>query len=205
MTRLISAAAATLIAIATATGSFAQSTEHKTSILTFSAPVQVPGTTLPAGTYVLEAATPASDIVWRIMDANRQHVLAYMFYRPLRRAWNEAAAGNGKPLIQLYETPAGTPPALKIVYYPGDTWGYEFAYPLDQAKQLATLTHQAILATTSSAKTTTVPKLVFALPDDAVAPPDSQAVGTAGTTEPQPVGTTGDSDDAAATPIDLDK
>jgi len=193
--KLISTAAATIAVTLITASAFAQATERKTSILTFSAPVQVPGTTLQAGTYVLEAATPASDIVWRVMDAHRQHVLAYMFYRPLRRTWNQAAAGNGKPLIQLYETPAGTPPALKIVYYPGDTWGYEFAYPVEQAKHLAAVTHQPILATNSDGKTTAVPKLVFVQPDGTLTP-DSQAVGTSGTTdEPQPVGTTGDGDD----------
>jgi len=204
MTRLTSAAAATLIAIATATGAFAQSTEHKTSILTFSVPVQVPGTTLQAGTYVFERANPASDTVWRIMDTNRHHVIAQMFYRPARRTWEQAANGNGKPLIQLYEAQAGTTPALKVVYYPGDTWGNEFVYPLEQAKQLAAATRHPVLATDSNVKTTAVPRLVFAQPDGTVTP-ESQAVGTTGNTEPQPVGTTGDSDDAAATPTDLDK
>ena len=203
MTRLTSAAAATLIAIATATGAFAQSTEHKTSILTFSVPVQVPGATLQAGTYVFERANPASDTVWRIMDTNRHHVIAQMFYRNTRRTWEQAASGNGKPLIQLYETTAGSTPALKVVYYPGDTWGNEFVYPLEQAKQLAAATHHPVLATDSNVKTTAVPKLVFAQPDGTVTP-ESQAVGTTGDAEPQPVGTTGDSDDAA-TPIDLDK
>ena len=205
MTRLTSAAAATLIAIATATGAFAQSTEHKTSILTFSAPVQVPGTTLQAGTYVFERANPASDTVWRIMDANRHHVIAQMFFRPSHRTWEQAASGSEKPLVQFHETPAGTPPALKVVFYPGDTWGNQFVYPLEQAKQLAAATHQPVLATDSNVKTTAVPRLVFAQPDGTVTP-ESQAVGTAGTIEPQPVGTTGDGDDAAAaTPIDLDK
>jgi hypothetical protein len=191
MKRLSSATAAAIAAallVASATTAFAQATERKTSILTFSGPVQVPGRTLPAGTYVIEAATPATDIVWRIMDEHRQHVLAYMFYRQWRRTWNQAAAGNDKPLIELYETPAGTPPALRMIYYPGDTWGYEFAYPLEQAKQLATLTHQAVLATNSNAQTTNVPKLVFALPDGVI-------------NEPQPVGTTGGSDDSAAVPV----
>ena len=206
MTRLISATAATLIAVATASGAFAQTTEHKTSVLTFSAPVQVPGTTLPAGTYILERANPASDTVWRIMDANRHHVVAQMFYRPTRRTWEQAAAGNGKPLIQFHETPAGTAPALKTVFYPGDTVGNEFVYPLEQARQLAALTHQPILATASNVKTTAVPALVFVQPDGALTADSqtsraSQAVGTSGTSEPQPVGTTGDSaDDPAPAP-----
>lgn len=50
-----------------------------------------------------------------------------------------------KPEIRFMETAAGTPPAVKTWWYPGDRAGYEFIYPKEQARLLAKGTGQPVL------------------------------------------------------------
>jgi LPXTG-motif cell wall-anchored protein len=44
------------------------------------------------------------------------------------------------------EAAAGAPPAVKVWFYPGESYGYEFAYPHDQAMKIAKATHQPVLS-----------------------------------------------------------
>jgi hypothetical protein len=197
MNRLTSLAAVVLVAwfAGAATHVGAASTIDKRMILTFSKPVQVPGTTLPAGTYVFRLADPQYQKIWWVYDATEHKLLATFFCVPTKRSFDQMLGANNKVVVLLHETPAGVAPAIRNVYYPTERWGNEFLYPMEQAKQLAAATHHRVLASGSNATTTTVPSLVFAQPDGTLVTPDSQAVGTSGTTEPQPVGTTGDGDD----------
>ena len=52
-----------------------------------------------------------------------------------------------KPVVMFSETSAGSPPAVKAWFYPGETDGYEFVYPRDQAMKIAQVTHQPVLTT----------------------------------------------------------
>jgi hypothetical protein len=71
----------------------------KETVVTFSAPVEVPGKDLLAGTYVFKLAVPTI----RIAPADAT-------------------------ILTLKET-AGTSEAVKSWFYPGDTDGLEFVYP----------------------------------------------------------------------------
>jgi len=156
MTRIIAWGAGILaVALAVAAASshvHAQigTTTHKRIILTFSSAVQVPGATLPAGTYVFRLTTPDNQMMWQVLDASEHHVLALFFCVSTRdRATQEQNRADGKPFMRFYETPRGVMLALRVLYYPWDSAGYAFLYPKSQAEELAAVTNQPVLATDS--------------------------------------------------------
>ena len=227
MTRVSSLATSTLAAIlliaATATHAAGQGTTFdKRTIFTFSRAVQVPGATLPAGKYVFRVANPASPNILTVLDATERHVLGQFFFISSRdRTIGQQNRADGKPVLEFYETEAGTPPAIRVFYYPTDVAGREFIYPKEQAARIAAVAHRQILATDTDVTKGGKPKVLaveaaettgdssvtttaeFAFPagvpripsqDDSVEP---QPVGTSGTdaAQPtdsaQPAGTTG--------------
>jgi len=113
--------------------------------LTFSAPVEVPGTVLPAGTYTFKLADPdASRDVVRVQSRDGATVYATFF-----TIKDERLTPTDKPVVTFEETPAGTPEAIKAWFYPGDQVGHEFVYPKEQALKIAAATHQPVLASAS--------------------------------------------------------
>ena len=126
----------------------------KKSVITFSQPIEVAGTVLPAGTYV-----------FRLFDSYS--------YRHIVQIWNEDGTKlittviaipnyrlepTGEPVLKFHETPAGSPEALRAWFYPGDLFGQEFVYPERRAMQLAEASKEIVPAekeepTTSNLKT----------------------------------------------------
>jgi hypothetical protein len=51
---------------------------------------------------------------------------------------------TGNTELRYWETPAGTPPALRAWFYPGDSFGQEFAYPKDVAERIAAANHTKV-------------------------------------------------------------
>jgi len=155
MTRMISfgaglaaAAAITMLAASHATAQGA--TMNKLTFLTFSGTVQVPGATLQKGTYAFRIADPATQLVWQVLDAQQRHVITQFFYvRTPDRTNEQQNHANGKPVVTFHETPAGVPPAVRVLYYPTDLAGAEFLYSKEQAQQFASTTHHRILETDS--------------------------------------------------------
>ena len=155
MTRIISwgagMLAAAFVVMAASLRLSAQSATIKRTFLTFSGPVQVPGATLAAGTYVFRIANPDVQTVGQVLDADGRHVLAQFFFvRTGDRTIPEQNRAHGKPLVRFHETPRGVAPPIKAVYYPTDPAGHVFLYPLAQAEQIAAVTHQPVLATASN-------------------------------------------------------
>jgi hypothetical protein len=140
--------AMTLIAGVSATRVFAQGgTIDKTTYLTFSGPVQVPGATLPAGKYLFRIANPASPSLWQVFDASGRHLVTSFFFVPTReRTISEVNKADGKPVVRFHETVQGVPPAVRILYYPTDLSGSVFMYPKAQAQRIAAAAHQPVLA-----------------------------------------------------------
>jgi hypothetical protein len=102
--------------------------------LTFSGPVQVPGATLPAGTYAFKTADQWGDPhVIEILSKDMRTIYATEITMPAER-YN---APSGKPVVVLAETPAGTPPAIEAWYLPGQLVGNEFVYEGRQAHEVA--------------------------------------------------------------------
>ena len=49
---------------------------------------------------------------------------------------------TGKTVLTFYEMPAGTPPALRQWFWPGDSDGQEFLYRHDEAAKILQSSHQ---------------------------------------------------------------
>jgi hypothetical protein len=115
---------------------------NKKTILTFSGPVQIPGATLPAGSYVFKLADIAGNRhVVQVFDKDEQKIFTTMLAIP-----NERLEPSDKPVILFSERAGGSPQAVKVWYYPGDRIGNEFVYPKTQAMRIARDTHQPVLA-----------------------------------------------------------
>jgi hypothetical protein len=57
---------------------------------------------------------------------------------------------TGETEFAWYETPAGQPPAMRAWFFPGDTFGQEFAYPEGRAATLAQATSHNVMQTPQS-------------------------------------------------------
>jgi len=98
---------------------------RRTTHFTFSGAVQLPGVTLPAGTYTFEVVNTnsGSDVV-SVTARDRSKVYLMQFTRAVYRP----SAGTLKATVTLGETPAGTPPPVKAWYPESETRGREFVY-----------------------------------------------------------------------------
>jgi hypothetical protein len=100
-------------------------TYDKLAYLTFSAPVQVPGVTLTAGTYRFRLTNPGtSRSVLQVLSNDGAIVYAMFGTIPDLRA-----SITQEPLVTFMETPADVPPAVRTLFYGGEHRGYEFVYP----------------------------------------------------------------------------
>jgi hypothetical protein len=119
--------------------------EDKRVFFTFSGPVAVPGVTLPAGRYLFRLPTTIASgerHVMQVLSADGRNSYAMFFGISANRTDYPT-----RPEIRFMETAAGTPPAVKTWWYPGDKAGYEFIYPKEQARLLAAGTGQPVLVT----------------------------------------------------------
>jgi len=96
----------------------------KKTIMTFSAPVEVPGAVLSPGKYVVQRTDPGGnpDIV-TFKSADERHVFATVVAIP-----TVSTIVPEKPTITFAETRTGAPDAIKRWYYPGEQTGEEFVY-----------------------------------------------------------------------------
>jgi hypothetical protein len=114
----------------------------KLTLVTFSGPVEIPGVTLPAGTYRFSLADPESGRrVVKVADKDGTKTFGMFLSIP-----NQRITPTDKPVLMFKEAAAGAPPAVHVWFYPGETYGYEFAYPHDQALKIAKATHQPVLS-----------------------------------------------------------
>src|SRR6478672_11521219 len=115
---------------------------NKKTILTFSGAVQLPGATLPAGSYVFKLADiPGNRHVVQVFDKDEKKIYATILAIP-----NERLEPSDKPVVLFSERASGSPQAVKVWYYPGERIGNEFVYPKSQAIRIAKETHQSVLA-----------------------------------------------------------
>jgi hypothetical protein len=124
----------------------------KLTYFTFSAPVEMPGMVLPAGSYKFELADPDSTRrVVRISDKEGGKIQGIFLSIP-----DQKLEPSDKPIVMFRETPAGAPEAVKAWFYPGETTGYEFVYPHDQALKIAKATHTSVLTAKGEVTGTTL-------------------------------------------------
>lgn len=121
---LSSIVTAGLVAAMTAAPSRAE-TIDKLTYLTFSGRVQVPGVKLDAGTYRFHLTNPNTDRnVIQVLSRDGSTVFAMFHTIPDSRV-----SVTRESTVTFRETPAGVPPAVKSLFYGGETSGYEFVYP----------------------------------------------------------------------------
>jgi len=124
---------------------------NKKTILTFSGAVQVPGATLPAGSYVFKLADiPGNRHVVQVFDKDEKKIYTTILAIP-----NDRLEPTDKPVVLFSERASGSPQAVKVWYYPGDRIGDEFVYPKSQAMRIAKETHSRVLAYNDDNETVT--------------------------------------------------
>jgi len=115
---------------------------NKKTFLTFSGAVQVPGATLPAGTYTFKLADLTGNRhVVQVFDKDEKKIYSTILAIP-----NQRMKATDDPVVLFSERAAGSPQAVKVWYYPGETIGNEFVYPKRQAIEIARASHTTVLA-----------------------------------------------------------
>lgn len=99
----------------------ADEVDRKTNI-TIDQAIEVQGTVLPPGSYVLKVlgSSPDQHTV-QILNTRENHVIATILASPAYRP-----VGTSDSEFKFYDVVAGRPPALRTWFYPGDNFGLEF-------------------------------------------------------------------------------
>ena len=157
---------------------------QKRTILTFSAPVEMPGVTLPAGTYVFRIADTPSRNVVQVFDKDEKDIIGQWLYVSAERP-----QVSGETVVTFKETREGMTPAVQFWYYPGERTGKEFIYPKEQALRIAARTGADVRSDDGIVNGSGLPAEPAAeatvavaepAPAAAVEPPMPEAVGTSG-------------------------
>src|ERR1043165_856798 len=115
---------------------------NKKTILTFSGPVQIPGATLPSGSYVFKLADlNGNRHVVQVFDKDEKRIITTLLAIP-----NDRLEPADDPVVLFSERPAGSPQAVKVWFYPGERIGNEFVYPKSAAMKIAKANHQSVIA-----------------------------------------------------------
>ncbi len=143
-------AVAFIAAVAPASSSAQDNNWNQRTYFTFSAPVELPGKTLPAGTYLFRVVdSPSSRHVIQVFDKDEKNIHATVLTIPAQRA--EPA---DSPEVRFMEATANQPAPIRTWWFPGRAIGHEFIYPKDQATRLAKASRQPVLTVASDASTT---------------------------------------------------
>lgn len=93
---------------------------NKKTTMTFSAPVEVSGQSLPAGTYVFKTLDTDRDIVL-VMDRDDSHLITMVRSIPV-----ESTSSSDKARVEMSEGVGNSPEVVHAWFYPGQTTGWEF-------------------------------------------------------------------------------
>src|SRR3954451_11032881 len=151
--RKVNVIAATLLCLA-ATGILPADAWNKKTKVTFSGPVQLPATSskvglvsLAPGTYIFRLSdSQANRHLVQVTNERGDHVYTTILAIPDYRL-----NATSKTVMYFSERPAGTPPAVKSWFYPGDNFGHRFVYPKAQAVQIAAEVKQPVPSYTAPA------------------------------------------------------
>jgi hypothetical protein len=156
----------------------------RTTYVTFSAPISLPGMTLPAGTYT-----------FKLLDSNTDRHIVQVFNREGTKLFTTLLAvpatrmePTGDPVITFKETPSDRPPAVHYWYYAGDLAGNELVYPKNQAQMIANASGEAVMGVDSNGSSIDDWKRgsVSSVKPDNTAQPSSTASTTADNGSPKP-------------------
>lgn len=106
---------------------------NQKTVFTFSGPVEIPGQTLPAGTYVFKLANShSSRHIVQVFNKEEDRIFGTFLAIP-----HYQHRPSDKPIIKFDERAAGSPQAIKAWVFPGHNYGHEFVYPKNEALALA--------------------------------------------------------------------
>lgn len=152
MLRIMTGIVAAALLALTASAPAHAFTYDKLAYMTFTAPVQIPGATLSAGTYRFRLANPeTSRNVLQVLSGDGAIVYAMFHTIPDSRALLTEEA-----TVTFKETPAGVPPAVKTLFYGGEYRGYEFVYPRGGPNMVAEVFPQPEVTYTANPPTPTL-------------------------------------------------
>src|SRR6266550_6907953 len=115
---------ATLLASSSVMPSAKADEWNKKTVVTFSAPVEVPGKVLPEGAYVFKLADSQSNReIVQIFTEDEREIITTTLAVP---AYRQEPTGDS--VITFEERPSGSPEAVKRWFYPWDNNGVEFMY-----------------------------------------------------------------------------
>lgn len=115
---------------------------NQKTVFTFSEAVEIPGQTLPAGTYVFKLANShSSRHIVQVFNKEENHVFGTFLAIP-----HYQQRPSDKPIIKFDERAVGEPQAIKAWVFPGHNYGHEFVYPKNEALALARANNVAVPA-----------------------------------------------------------
>jgi hypothetical protein len=118
-------------------------TWNKRTILTVNEAIQIPNKVLQPGKYVMKLLdSPSNRHIVQIYNETEQQLITTVLAIP-----NYRLQPTGETQFGFWETPAGQPKALRSWFYPGDNFGQEFAYPKNEAMQIAAAVKQPVPTT----------------------------------------------------------
>ena len=172
--------------LATSVNAGAQ-TRNQDTFFTFSQAVELPKTTLPAGTYFFQLMDSSSNRhIVKVMSQDKKELHATLLAIPYYS--NDRPSDD--PQVRFMETPAqagaAQTNAIKIWFYPGNTTGHEFIWPRAKAVQLAKATGQTVLTTKTDDESSELSRIDGA-GIEAVEPEVSAEASASTATQPEPV------------------
>ena len=115
---------------------------NKKTELTVNESIQVPGATLTPGKYVVKLVDSQSNRnIVQFTNEEENRVISTVVAIP-----NQRLEPTGDTEFSFYEGTVGGAPALRAWFYPGDTFGQQFAYPEQKAMELARATGEDVPA-----------------------------------------------------------
>jgi hypothetical protein len=152
----------------------------KTTKITFTQSIQIPGTVLPSGTYVFKLFdSPSNRHVVQIFNEDQTQLITTVLAIP-----NYQLEPSEKTVLTYAERPLGQPEALEAWFYPGDNFGQQFVYPKSESERPSRLNHVRLTAAgnmansaqpTAPSNPTTQSDQGAPVPQDAREPSNSRA------------------------------
>src|SRR5262245_59459629 len=144
------------------TGYLNADTWNRKTIITINEPLQIPGAVLTPGKYVFKLADSSSNRhIVQVFNEDETQIINTILAIP-----NERLQPTGKSEFGFWEVPAGSTPALRAWFYPGDNMGQEFAYPKEEATKLSAVVKEQVPSVSEEeySKVTQVPQERAATP-----------------------------------------
>ena len=120
----------------------------KSFVMRATEPVIVENTVLPAGTHVWKLMdSPSNRHIVQIIDQKDRHIEAVIVAIP-----NYRSVATDTNEVVFWETPSGSPRAVRAWFSPGDNYGQEFPYP----EQMMASLHRLVPSPATGGNTTVV-------------------------------------------------